>query len=101
MASDIIDIGLTSLSDDELEEIVSIVETKIDLFLQNHKSWKLLTDFGIIVSLSQASDNVLTLILDFDISGGLSSLQLDELQQEVNEHAQDVLKEELLCRKNS
>ena len=101
MASDIINIGLTSLSDDELEEIVSIVDTKIDLFLQNHKSWRLLTDFGITVSLSQSSNNVLTLILDFDMSGGLSSLQLDELQQEVNEYAQNVLKEELLCRKNS
>lgn len=101
MVTDITDIGLKALSEDELEEIVSIVDTKMELFLQNHKSWKLLTDFGIIVSLSQSSDNVLTLILDFDISGGLSSLQLDELQQEINEYAQGVLKEELLCRKNS
>ena len=101
MVTDITDIGLKALSEDELEEIVSIVDTKMELFLQNHKSWKLLTDFGIIVSLSQSSDNVLTLILDFDISGGLSSLQLDELQQEINEYAQGVLKEELFCRKNS
>jgi len=100
MGSDITDIGLKSLSDEELEEIISIVDTKIELFLQNHEFWKLLTDFGIIASLSQSSDNVLTLTLDFDISGGLSSLQLDELQQEVYEYAQDVLKEELLCRKN-
>ncbi len=100
MGSDITDIGLKSLSDDELEEIISIVDTKIELFLQKHEFWKLLTDFGIITSLSQSSDNVLTLILDFDISGGLSSLQLDELQQEVYEYAQDALKEELLCRKN-
>jgi hypothetical protein len=101
MSSDITDIGLKSLSDDELEEIILIVDKKIELFLQNHKSWKLLTDFGVIVSLSQDSDNVLTLILDFDISGGLSSLHLDELQQEVYEYAQEALKEELLCRKNS
>ena len=101
MVTDITDIGLRALSDDELEEIISIVDRKIELFLQNHKSWKLLTDFGIVLSLSQSSNNVLTLLLDFDISGGLSSLQLDELQQEVNEYAQDVLKEELLCRKKS
>lgn len=101
MSSDITNIGLKSLSDDELEEIILIVDEKIELFLQNHKSWKLLTDFGVVVSLSQDSDNVLTLILDFDISGGLSSLQLDELQQEVYEYAQEVLMEELLCRKNS
>ncbi len=101
MGSDITDIGLKSLSNDELEEIVSIVDNKIELFLQNHKFWKLLTDFGVIISLSQDSYNVLTLILDFDISGGLSSLHLDELQQEVYEYAQEVLKEELLCRKNS
>ncbi|MCG3223998.1 MAG: hypothetical protein H7647_05995 [Candidatus Heimdallarchaeota archaeon] len=101
MSSDITDIGLKSLSDDELEEIILLVDKKIELFLQNHKSWKLLTDFGVIVSLSQDSDNVLTLILDFDISGGLSSLHLDELQQEVYEYAQEALKEELLCRKNS
>lgn len=101
MASDITEIGLKSLSDEELEEIITIVETKIDLFLQNHKFWKLLTDFGIVVNLSQSSDNILTIILDFDISGGLSTLQLDEIQQEVYEYAQDVLKEELLCRKNS
>ncbi|MHA1201289.1 MAG: hypothetical protein ACTSQ4_02055 [Candidatus Heimdallarchaeaceae archaeon] len=101
MSSDITDIGLKSLSDDELEEIILIVDEKIELFLQNHKSWKLLTDFGVVVSLSQDSDNVLTLILDFDISGGLSSLHLDDLQQEVYEYAQEVLKEELLCRKNS
>ncbi|MBY9001635.1 MAG: hypothetical protein KGD64_12015 [Candidatus Heimdallarchaeota archaeon] len=101
MSSGIIDIGLETLSDDELEEIITGLETKIDLYLQKNNQWKLLTDFGIIVSLSQTADNILTLILDFDMSGGLSSLQLDELQEDVYEYAQEVLKEELICRKNS
>lgn len=101
MGSEIIDIGLTTLSDDELEDIITIIEKKIDLFLQNHKFWKLLTDFGIIVALSQSSDNVLTLTLDFDISGGLTTAQLEELQYDIYEYAMEVLKEELICRKNS
>lgn len=101
MSSSFEEIGIKMFTDDELEEIADSLELKIDSYLHEHKFWKLLTDFGIIVSLIQSSDKILTLTLDFDMAGGLSSSQLDALQEEIYEYAQKLLKEELLCRKNS
>ena len=101
MSSDIVNIGLRKFSDEELEEIASLIETKIDVYLHEHEFWKLLTDFGFIVNLTQSSDNVLTLILDFDMAGGMPSSQLSSLQEEIYDYAQEILEEELICRKNS
>ena len=101
MSSEIEDIGIKALSDEELEEIAFNVEEKILIFIQNHTSGELLTDYSIIVNLSQTPDNILTLTLDLDIAGGLSSSQLESLQEELFEYGQKILKEELKCLKNS
>ncbi len=101
MSSEIEDIGIKALTDEELEEIAFNVEEKILNFIQNHTSGQLLTDYSIIVNLSQTPDNILTLALDLDIAGGLSSSQLESLQQELFEYGQITLKEELKCLKNS
>ena len=101
MTSEIEDIGIETLTDEELEEIASNVEEKLISFIQEHSFGKFLTDYSFIVNLSQDSDNLLTLTLDFDISGGLSSSQLESLQEELFKYGQDALKEELICLKNS
>ena len=101
MSSEIEDIGIKSLTDEELEEIAFNVEEKILIFIQKHESGHLLTDYSIIVNLSQTPDNILTLALDLEIAGGLSSSQLESLQQELFEYGQKTLKEELKCLKNS
>jgi len=54
-----------------------------------------------VVILSQAPDNLLTLTLDFDISGEFSKQELEGFQKDLYSFAQGTLKEELLCRKNS
>jgi len=54
-----------------------------------------------VVNLSQNPDNILTLALDFDIAGGLTSSQLEILHEELFECGQKALKEELKCLKNS
>ena len=101
MSSEIEDIGIETLSNKELEDIASNVEEKIITHIQNHDLGQLLTDYNIIVNLSQNLDNILTLALDFDISGGLTSSQLENLQEELFENGQKALKEELKCLKNS
>ncbi len=101
MLSEIEDIGIETLSNKELEDIASNVEEKIITYIQNHDLGKFLTDYNIIINLSQNPDNILTLALDFDISGGLTSSQLENLQEELFENGQKALKEELKCLKNS
>ena len=101
MSSEIEDIGIKALSGEELEEIAFNVEEKILIFIQDHTSGQLLTDYSIIVNLSQTPDKILTLTLDLDIAGGLSSSQLESLQEELFEYGQKILKEELKCLKNS
>ena len=101
MLSEIEDIGIETLSNKELEDIASNVEEKIITHIQNHDLGKFLTDYSIIINLSQNPDNILTLALDFDISGGLTSSQLKNLQEELFENGQKALKEELKCLKNS
>ena len=49
MSSEIEDIGIKTLTDEELEEIAFIVEEKILNYIQNHTSRQLLTDYSIIV----------------------------------------------------
>ncbi len=101
MSSEIEDIGIETLSNEELEKIASNVEEKIITHIQNHDFGQLLTDYSIIINLSQNPDNILTLALDFDIAGGLTSSQLENLQEELFENGQKALKEELKCLKNS
>ena len=101
MSTDIIDIGLESLSDDELENLVTFVEEKILLHFEESQFWKFVTYFDILVSLEQSSNNLLTLTLDFEISGELTDEQLTNLQEELSNHGYESLKEELICRKNS
>ena len=101
MTTDIIDIGLKSLTDDELEELATLVEEKIYSQFEKSRFWELVTDFDILVGLIQSSNNLLTLTLDFDISGELTEKQLADLQEELSNSGNENLKEELICRKNS
>ncbi|MHA2358242.1 MAG: hypothetical protein ACXABK_05695 [Candidatus Heimdallarchaeaceae archaeon] len=101
MSSEIIDIGLEALNDDELEELADMLEEKIHVHIKESSYWELLRDFNTIVILSQAPDNLLTLTLDFDISGEFSKNEFEKFQKDLNSFAQDTLKEELICRKNS
>ncbi|NPD87357.1 MAG: hypothetical protein HGN29_01455 [Asgard group archaeon] len=101
MTTDIIDVGLKSLTDDELEELATFVEEKIYSQFEKSPVWELVTDFDILVGLIQSSNNLLTLTLDFDISGELTEEQLDDLQKELSNYGNENLKEELICRKNS
>jgi len=101
MSSDIINLGIGPLTDNQLEELVSTVEEKINGHIQKHSHWQLLTDFNFIVNLSQSSDNLITLTLDFDMSGGLTTQELEKFQKELNEFGQEIIKEELICLKNS
>ncbi len=101
MTTDIIDIGLKSLTDDELEELATLVEEKIYSQFEKSRFWELVTDFDILVGLTQSSNNLLTLTLDFDISGELTEKQLADLQEELSNSGNENLKEELICRKNS
>lgn len=101
MSTEIIDIGIKSLTDDELEELASLVEEKIHTEFEKSRFWNLISDFDILIGLIQASDNLLTLTLDFDISGELTVEQLNILQEELSNYGYESLKEELICRKNS
>lgn len=100
MSSNIIDIGIGSLTDIQLEELVSTVEEKINGYIQKHSHWQLLTDFNFIVNLSQSTDNLITLTLDFDMSGGLTAQEFEKFMEELNEFGQEIIKEELICLKN-
>jgi hypothetical protein len=101
METDVIDIGLNKLTDLELEELAILLEDKLLSHLRNSSHWKFLTDYNIIIGLTQSSDNLLTLTIDTDISGNITSEELEKLQEEIFNRAQDILKEELLCQKNS
>lgn len=101
MSSEIIEIGIETLTDDELEELVSLVEEKIHTQFEQSQFWNLVSDFDILVNLTQTSDNLLTMTLDFEISGELTDEQLDSLQKELSDSGYENLKEELICRKNS
>ncbi|MCG3215426.1 MAG: hypothetical protein KAS63_01840 [Candidatus Heimdallarchaeota archaeon] len=101
MSSDIIDIGIGPLTEDQLEDLASTIEDKINAQISKHPQKQLLTDYNFIVQLSQSTDNLLTLVIDFEMSGGLTSTELEELLKNLNDFAQDVLKEELLCLKKS
>jgi hypothetical protein len=101
MSSEIETIGIGHLSNDDLEEIASKVEEKILQYLKKHRNWKLLTDFNIIIKLSQDINNLLTSILDFEIIGELTSEQSEKLHEELLFVGRESLREELLCRKNS
>jgi len=101
MSTDIEDIGIESLTDEELEELVTVVEEKIYSHFEKSNLWELVTDFDILVSLNQSADKLLTLTLDFDISGEFTEKQLVDIQEELSNYGQECLKEELICRKNS
>lgn len=101
MSSEIEEIGIIELSDEQLEEIASLIESKIYSYIEQHSHWQLLTDFGITINLTQGSDKLLTLILDFDMAGSLTSDQLEKFQEELFEYGQIILKEEIECLKNS
>ncbi len=101
MSSEIIDLGIGPLTDIQLEELASIVEEKLNGYIQKHSHWQLLTDFNFIVNLSQDSDNLITLSLEFDMSGGLTTQEFERFQEELNELGQEIIKEELICLKNS
>ena len=101
METDVIDIGLKKLTDLELEELASLLEDKVLSHLRKSAYWRFLTDYNIIIGLTQSSDNLLTLTIDTDITGNITLEELTKLQEEIFSYAQDILKEELLCQKNS
>ncbi len=101
MSSEIEEMGIIDLTDDQLEELASQIESKILDRIQQHSYWRFLTDFSITINLTQNSDKLLTFILDSDIAGSLESNQIVELQEELFSYGQNVLKEELKCLKNS
>lgn len=101
MPSEEENIGVDFLDEDQLEELATSIEEKINNYIRAHQYWQLLTDFNILVNLNQNKDKVLTLILDCEISGGLNSSQLEDFQAEIFEYGQKVLKDELKCMKNS
>ena len=101
MSAEIIDVGIDILTEDEIEDLAIKVEEKIESFLKKEKSWKLLTDYSIIVSLSQANDKILTMSIDIDMAGGLTPPQFEDMNNKLTKMAQEFLKEELLRQKNS
>ncbi|MHA1198866.1 MAG: hypothetical protein ACTSQF_05890 [Candidatus Heimdallarchaeaceae archaeon] len=101
MSFEIEDIGIDFLEDEQLEELASLIEDKVQTYIQTHQFWQLLTDFNILVNLNQNKDKLLTLVLDCEISGSLTSSQLEGFQSEISEYGQVSLKEELKCMKNS
>ncbi|MFW9851805.1 MAG: hypothetical protein ACFFDS_02595 [Candidatus Thorarchaeota archaeon] len=101
METDVIDIGLSKLTELELEKLATLLEEKILSYLTKSSHWKFLTDYNIIISLTQSSDNLLTLTIDTDIAGNITSEELTKLQEKIFNYAQDILKEELSCQKNS
>ena len=101
MSTDITNIGIGSLTEEELEELALLVEDHLLSFLDQSSFSHILTDYSIIVSLSQSSNNLLTLTLDFSTAGAFSPQKLKDLHEELYILAQNTLKEALLCRKNS
>lgn len=101
MSFEVEDIGIDLLNDAQLEKLASAIEDKIYAYIQKHQFWRLLTDFSILVNLNQDNDKILTLILDCEISGSLTSSQLEDFQSEIFDYGQNILKEELQCMKNS
>ena len=101
MSSEVENIGIDFLNDEQIEELAASIEDKIHTYIQAHTHWQLLTDFNILVNLNQNKDKVLTLVLDCEISGGLTSSQLENFQIEIFEYGQKALKDELECMKNS
>ncbi|MHA1398587.1 MAG: hypothetical protein ACTSSG_11945 [Candidatus Heimdallarchaeaceae archaeon] len=101
MPLDVVEIGFKPLSEDELEELAEAVEDELIARLENKPLKRLLKDFSIIVSLDQSPNKTLTLSLDFEITAELSEQQFDNLNEELRNIAQKILKEELECRKSS
>ncbi len=101
MSFEIEDIGIGFLTDEQLEDLASSLENKVYSFIQQHKYWQLLADFSIIIDLNQDTNKILTLVLDSEISGGLTTQQLEEFQSEIFKYSQSALKEELEWMKSS
>ncbi len=101
MSFEVENIGIDLLNDEQLENLAAIIESKVCSQIQNHQYWQLITDFNILVILNQDEDKLLTLALDCEIAGSLTSSQLEDFQSEIFEYGQSTLKEELECLKNS
>ena len=101
MSVEVENIGIDFLNDEQLENLAAIIEIKVYSHIQNHQFWQLLTDFNILINLNQDEDKLLTLALDCEMSGSLTSSQLEDFQSEIFEYGQSILKEELKCLKNS
>jgi len=101
MPSEIENIGVDFLDEEQLERLAISIEDKLHTFIQAHQFWQLLTDFNILVNLNQNKDKLLTLVLDCEIAGGLNSSQLEDFQAEIFEYGQKTMKDELKCMKNS
>jgi hypothetical protein len=101
MSFEIENIGIDFLTDEQLEKLATSIENKVYSYIQAHHYWGLLTDFNFLVNLNQNKDKLLTLILDCEISGGLTDSQLEVFQSEIFEYSQTALKDELECMNNS
>ncbi len=101
MTSDIVDLGIGQLDDEQLEELAIKIETQLHKYLRKHSQWALLSDFSILIKLSQDKDNVLTLELEYNTTGALTSFQHEQIHENLSIQAEEILKEALICLKNS
>ncbi|MBA7523231.1 hypothetical protein ES705_15354 [subsurface metagenome] len=101
MTSDIVDIGIGQLDDEQLEELAIKIETQLHKDLRKHPQWALLSDFSILIKLSQDKDNILTLDLEYNTTGALTSFQHEQIHENLSIQAEEILKEALICLKNS
>ena len=101
MPSEIINIGIGQLDDKQLEELATKMETQLHKYLEKHPQWDLLSDFSILIKLSQDEDNVLTLDLEYTSTGALTSSQHKQIHENLAIQAEEILKEALICLKNS
>ena len=101
MTSNIIDIGIGQLDDIQLEELATKIETHLHKYLKKHPQWDLLSDFSILIKLSQDEDTVLTLDLEYNTAGVLTSIQHEQIHENLSIQAEEILKEALICLKNS
>ncbi|MHA1169894.1 MAG: hypothetical protein ACTSQE_06695 [Candidatus Heimdallarchaeaceae archaeon] len=101
MSPEIIDLGLRSFSDDELEDIAKFLETKLLDYLEQQNFLDLLSDFSFIITLNQDDSNVLTFSLDLESSGAFTSSQLNTIHNDLATLGAQWLEEELRCRTRS
>lgn len=99
MDNDITEIGLDELSDAELEEIASSLQSHLLEYLEDSPEWSLFTGFHIVISLTY--DEILTFTLDIETPNTLTAEQTSKVHSELQTLAEQYLKDELLCHQKT